>query len=119
MAGNSYGNSLGYPAPFTFETESVTYQLPRGYHWFEAMVGLNDQAGTDDRGDADNQGAVFTVYANVGGSLHQVYQVQPFWGKPRPIHVSVAGATELMLSTDNMLDDSSSEAVWGSAEVVP
>ncbi len=119
MAGKPYSNSLGYPAPFSVETESVSYQLPRGCQWFEAMVGLNDEAGTDDRGNADNQGAVFTVYANVGGSLHQVYQVQPVWAKPRPIQVSVAGATELMLSTDNMLEDSGSEAVWGSARVVP
>ena len=100
-------------------TESVSYQLPRGCQWFEAMVGLNDQAGTDDRGNADNQGAVFTVYDNAGGSLHEVYHVQPFWGTPRLIQVNVTGATELMLSTDNMLEDGSSEAVWGSARVMP
>ena len=110
---------MGYPAPFYVGTESASYQLPRGYQWFEAMVGLSDQAGTDDRGDADNQGAVFTVYDNVGGSLHRVYQVHPFWGTPRSIQVNVTGATELMLSIDNMLEDDSSEAVWGSARAMP
>jgi len=121
MAGKSYSNSLGYPGypSFASETESVSYKLPRGYHWFEATVGLNDQAGNDDRGNATNQGAVFTVYTNADGSLHQIYQVQPFWGKPSTIDINIGNATELMLSTENMLEDNSSEAVWGTARVTP
>lgn len=124
MAGKPYSNSLGYPASSNaatgyMETDSVSYQLPPGYQWFAAMVGLNDEAGINDQGNADNQGAVFTVYDNVGGSLHQVYQVHPVWGTPRAIQLNVSGATELRLSTDIMLEDNSSEAVWGTASVVP
>ena len=113
MGGHPFPNSIGYAGDCSID--SVNYVLNGAYQWFDATVGVNDDASQDDQTTA----VEFTVIVNPG---NKQINAQPQWEQPASFHVPVVGATELTLETNTDLGDclsGESEAVWGNARLVP
>lgn len=123
MLHHSYARSIGYLGDNNVcgpDSATISYGLGGRYQWFQATVGLNDDAAPADQEMASNTGADFTVQANTGGgSMRTIFDGQEWWGHPVQIQVSVVDATLLQLETNGCLSSSDSVAVWGSARLLP
>lgn len=114
MQENAYPHSIGYPGECY--ADSVNYDLKNtSYSWFDATVGVNDDADQMDQGTQ----VTFTVIVNPGNKQSTTTAT---WGAPRPIRIPIHGATMLTLETATglgCLESSGSVAVWGNARLIP
>jgi NPCBM/NEW2 domain len=115
LGGTPYPNSIGYAGDVS--TDSVNYTIKGSpYGWFDATVGVNDNAAVSDQGIQ----VQFTVIVNPG---NRQYTETVQWDQPATFHVNIRGAAMLTLETNTFFNDinlsSSSYAVWGNARLAP
>ncbi|MDF5751908.1 NPCBM/NEW2 domain-containing protein [Spongiactinospora sp. TRM90649] len=116
LAGKKYPKSLS-TSDVCGNDSTVVYQLPRPYQALTATVGLDDEGGRRDAGDA----VKFEVYVDLDDDLEadeneQVTVVAAEYRKPGRIKAPLKGASTVMLRVSSgscVL----SPAVWGAPAV--
>lgn len=118
LGNETFIDSLGYSADVNLcdPSQSVTYTFAKPYRFFSASVGIYDVPG-----DTGGQGVAVEFEVKNSSGI-QIGARSVLYGRPRPIYLNIQGLTSLTLVTSSSVGCfgvKGTEAVWGSARLIP
>ncbi len=110
LAGNTYRKGLGCHAP-----SKITYELGGKWSFFEAIIGIDDEAG---KGYSGHATATFQIWAD-GKKVYDSGKLTG-WGIPKKIKIDIKGVKKLELITTDAGDGKGSDHTdWADAKLIP
>jgi serine/threonine protein kinase len=108
VGGQSYPKAIFMHPPGFGDTASLTYELPRGYSWFEAKVSLRDRPGSE-AAQSENPGTM-AVYGD-GVLLWDAKNLRTSDDR-KSCRVSIQGCKTLRLQTTCEAEPKGCHLVW-------
>jgi hypothetical protein len=106
LDGQTYARGVGTHAP-----ARILYEIPEGYAWFEAVVGVDDETG--------GRGTTVASIALDGRPVYQSPELRG-GGSAAVARIPLDGARQIQLEANSTADGQRFDHVsWGDARLVP